>query len=62
MVPRVSKLVGADVGGVKCSLSGLLGVGHMAGASGVEGWVRDATVRAKFGKTTDTFNLTNGIF
>ena len=62
MVPRVSGLVGSDVGSSKCTLSGLLGVGHMAGVSGVEGWVKDARVREKFQKTTDVFNLTNGIF
>jgi hypothetical protein len=62
MVPKVSGLVGTDVGGVKCTLSGLLGVGHQAGVAGVDGWVKDSKVREKFGKTTATFHLTNGIF
>lgn len=62
MVPKVSGLVGAEVDGKKCTLSGLLGVGHMAGAAGVDGWVKDAKVREKFQHTTNTFNLTNGIF
>jgi len=62
MAPKVASLVGAIVDGKKCTLSGLLGVGHMAGAAGTVGWVKDARVREKFQKTTDTFNLTNGIF
>ena len=62
MVPKVKGLVGAEVDGEKCTLSGLLGVGHMAGIAGVEGWVKDVRVREKFAKTTNTFNLTNGIF
>ena len=62
MVPKVSGLVDTDVGGAKCTLSGLLGVGHMAGIAGVGEWVRDAKVREKFQKTTDVFNQTNGIF
>ncbi len=62
MVPTVKGFVGAKVDGVSCSLSGLLGVGHLAGSAGVASWVRDPLVRKKFQKTTDTFNLTNGIF
>lgn len=62
MVPKVSGLVGEDVEGAKCTLSGLLGVGHMAGVAGVEGWVRDPKVREKFQKTTEAFHQTNGIF
>ena len=62
MVPKVSGFIGTDVNGVKCTLSGLLGVGHMAGVAGVEGWVKDPKVREKFRKTTEAFTLTNGIF
>jgi hypothetical protein len=62
MAPKVAGFVGTEVNGKKCSLSGLLGVGHLAGESGVESWVKDAKVREKFKKTTDTFNLTNGVF
>jgi len=62
MIPKVSGFVGCDVEGSRCTLSGLLGVGHLAGQSGVESWVKDASVRKKFKQTTETFNLTNGIF
>jgi hypothetical protein len=62
MAPRVAGFVGTNVDGKKCTLSGLLGVGHLAGQSGVESWVKDASVRKKFKQTTETFNLTNGIF
>ena len=62
MVPKVAGFVGADVDGKRCTLSGLLGVGHQAGQAGVASWVKDAGVRKKFAKTTETFNLTNGIF
>jgi hypothetical protein len=62
MTPRVSGFVGKVVDGKSCTLSGLLGVGHLAGQSGVESWVKDASVRKKFKSTTETFNLTNGIF
>ena len=62
MVPKVSGLVGAVIDGEKCTLSGLLGVGHVAGSAGVAGWVKDPAVRKKFQNTTNTFNLTNGIF
>ena len=62
MVPKVAGFVGADVDEKRCTLSGLLGVSHLAGQAGVASWVRDANVRKKFAKTTETFNLTNGIF
>lgn len=60
--PKVSGLVGAVADGVKCSLSGLLGVSHVAGEAGVESWVRDPEVRRRFKATTDTFKRTNAIF
>jgi hypothetical protein len=62
MTPRIEKLVGAEVDGARCSLSGLLGVGHLAGEAGVEGWVRDPEVRERFRSTTANFTKTNGIF
>lgn len=62
LAPVVSKHVGKTVDGKKVSLSGLLGVGHLAGEAGVESWVKDPTVRKRFASTTDRFNKTNGIF
>ena len=62
MIPKVSGFVGADVDGTKCSLSGLLGVGHMAGEAGVESWVKDPDIRRRFKSTTANFARTNGIF
>ena len=58
----VGDLVGTEVEGVKCTLSGLVGVGHAAGAASVVSWVKNPTERAKFRGTTATFKLTNGIF
>jgi hypothetical protein len=62
MAPRVQGLVGRVVDGQKCSLSGLLGVGHLAGESGVAGWVADPGVRKRFRATTAAFHRTNGVF
>lgn len=62
MLPKVQGFVGTKVDGKTATLSGLLGVGHLAGESGVESWVKDERMRRKFGKTTEAFNLTNGIF
>lgn len=62
MVPRVSGLVGRAVDGVRCSLSGLLGVGHLAGEEGVRSWVEDPAVRSRFSATTKKFHQCNGIF
>lgn len=62
MAPKVSGFVGADVDGKKCSLSGLLGVGHLAGEAGVKSWVEDPGVRKRFKSTTANFARTNGIF
>jgi hypothetical protein len=60
--PKVSPLVGKVVDGKVASLSGLLGVSHVAGERGVEGFVRDAAVRARFPSTATVFSRTNGIF
>lgn len=62
MTPAVVGFVGAEVDGCRCSLSGLLGVGHMAGVAGVASWVKSPETRKKFKNTTETFQLTNGIF
>ena len=62
LVPAAAPHVGAVVDGKTCSLSGLLGVGHAAGAAGLVDWVRNPASRQKFKRTTETFNLTNGIF
>jgi hypothetical protein len=62
MAPKVSGLVGVEVDGRKCTLSGLLGVAHMAGEAGCLGWVKDPQVRRKFASTTEVFARTNGIF
>ena len=62
MIPKVSGFVGAEVDGAKCSLSGLLGVGHLAGEAGVKSWVENPDVRRRFKSTTKNFARTNGIF
>lgn len=62
MAPKVAGFVGAEVDGAKASLSGLLGVGHLAGEAGVESWVKDPDVRKRFKATTANFARTNGIF
>jgi len=62
MIPKVAGFVGADVEGTKCSLSGLLGVGHLAGEAGVESWVKSPDIRKRFKSTTSNFAKTNGIF
>ena len=59
MAPKVSRHVGTVVDGQKCSLSGLLGVGHVAGEGAVDGWVDGAK---RFPATTLKFKATNGIF
>ena len=60
--PKVSPLVGSEVEEKKASLSGLLGVSHVAGIRGVEGFVMDPGVRARFPSTAEVFRRTNGIF
>lgn len=57
--PKVSGYVGREVVGVRCSLSGLLGVSHAAGEGGVESWVRGDK---RFPSTTEMFSRTNSIF
>lgn len=60
--PKVSKYVGTVAEGKKATLSGLLGVAHVAGVTGVESWVADPGVRRRFATTTGVFHRTNGIF
>lgn len=60
--PKVSPLVGIAVDGKVATLSGLLGVSHVAGERGVEGFVRDPVVRTRFPSTAEVFSRTNGIF
>jgi len=62
MAPKVGSFVGAEVDGIRCSLSGLLGVGHLAGEAGVESWVKDKKVRDRFKATTANFKRTNNVF
>ena len=62
MTPAVAGFVGADIDGTKATLSGLLGVGHLAGEAGVKSWVEDPDVRKRFKATTANFTKTNGIF
>ena len=60
--PKVSPLVGSKIDGNVASLSGLLGVSHVAGERGVASFVSDADVRARFPATSEVFGRTNGIF
>jgi hypothetical protein len=67
LAPHAAPHVGAKVesstrGSTTCTLSGLLGVGHHAGAAGIAGWVKDPAAREKFARTTATFHLVNGVF
>lgn len=62
LAPKVGSFVGSDIDGEKASLSGLLGVGHLAGEAGVASWVKDPEVRKKFKNTTANFRRTNKIF
>lgn len=62
MAPKVGSFVGVDIDGTPATLSGLLGVGHLAGEAGVESWVINPETRKKFKATTINFTRTNGIF
>jgi|SRR5271157_1188716 len=62
MAPSVGSFVGSDIDGVPATLSGLLGVGHLAGEAGVRSWVASPDVRRKFKGTTNNFLRTNNIF
>jgi hypothetical protein len=60
--PKVSQHVGKVVEGKTATLSGLLGVAHVAGIAGVASWVSEPAVRKRFASTTSMFHRTNGIF
>jgi hypothetical protein len=62
LAPRVQGLVGAIVDGQPCTLSGLLGAGHLAGEAGIASWVANPDTRKRFRATTQMFHRTNGIF
>ncbi len=62
MAPKVQGLVGRTVDGTRATLSGLLGVGHLAGEEGARSWVEEPKIRARFAATTKNFHRCNGIF
>jgi hypothetical protein len=62
MIPIVSGYVGRDIDGTRCTLSGLLGAGHLAGELGIKSWAEDPAVRSRFKATTANFAKANGIF
>lgn len=62
MAPKVGRFIGYSVDGARATLSGLLGVGHLAGEAGVESWVRDPETRRRFKATTARFAQANNIF
>lgn len=51
-----------NIDGKISTLSGILGVLHVAGESGFASWFSDPKVRKRFTNTTSTFNNTNGVF
>ena len=53
---------GKIVDGKPVTISGALGVLHMAGETGLLSWIKDPKVRKKFSNTTDVFLSTNGVF
>lgn len=60
--PAVKALIGRQVDGVPITLSGILGVAHRAGWSGMQKWFSSPADRAKFTATTKAFQDCNGIF
>jgi len=60
--PAVKALIGRELDGVPITLSGILGVAHRAGWSGMQKWFSNPADRAKFTATTKAFNDCNGIF
>jgi hypothetical protein len=54
--------IGTEIEGKPITLSGLLGVVHVAGIAGLNGWLSDEKQRQKFTKTTEMFHKTTGIF
>jgi hypothetical protein len=60
--PKVSGFCGREVDGRVASLSGLLGVCHVAGERGVGSFVVDESTRERFPATREVFTKVNGIF
>ena len=59
---KASGLVGAEIGNKVATLSGILGVAHVAGEVGVASFVNDPKIRNRFPSTVNLFERTNGIF
>lgn len=53
---------GKKVNGKIVTLSGLLAVANMAGAPGLDSWLKDKSVRERFPSTTKAFEEATGIF
>lgn len=53
---------GKPVNGKVVTLSGLLAVAHIAGAPGLDSWLKDKSIREKFPTTTKAFEAATGIF
>jgi hypothetical protein len=51
-----------DIDGRISTLSGILGVLHVAGERGFSSWFSDPKTRKRFTNTTSTFHSTNGVF
>lgn len=51
-----------NIDGKISTVSGILGVLHVAGENGFASWFSDPKVRKRFTNTTSTFNNTNGVF
>lgn len=58
----VQAFIGQSIDGKPISLSGILGVAHRAGWSGMKKWFTTPSDRTKFTATTEAFNKCNGIF
>lgn len=59
---NVRGLIGKSIDGQAITLSGILGVAHKAGWSGMQKWFASADDRKKFTATTQAFKTCNGIF
>lgn len=61
-IGRVVDLPGDSAGPHAITLSGLLGVAHVAGLEGMANWLEHRDDRTRFPHTTATFARTNGVF
>lgn len=60
---KYKQVVGLEIfPGQKATLSGLLGIAHMAGSEGMHKWLTQSDIRQKFSWVTEAFKKTNGIF